>query len=152
MKKKKKAVKMTTDKTEKDGTLESTALVERIKESGALINFTLIALVCSVIIMDIIVYPITIFAVNNKNAYNIIFKYSFLTLSAGIIIYFILDRVLKLIKDGFSVSKIIIYSIKKIFSCIGIAFAFISISAAIISIIYRLLDLNNTFLSKITGS
>ena len=149
---KKKAVKMTTDKSEKDGTLESTAVVERIKESGALINFTLIALVCSVIIMDIIVYPITIFAVTNTNASNFIFKYSFLTLSAGIIIYFISNRVLKLIKDGFSVSKIIIYFIKRIFSYIGIAFAFISISAVIISIIYRLLDLNNTFLSKIIGS
>ncbi len=149
---KKKAVKMTTDKTNKEETLESSAPSERIKELASLAFFTLIAAVSSVIIMDIIVFPITLFAVNNKNTYNFIFKYSFLTLVIVLIFYLILNKIYKMKKDGFPSSEIILYLVKKPFSYLGTVLALILISASLLAAVYFILNINYTFLSKIIGS
>jgi hypothetical protein len=149
---KKTVEKMITDKTNRDVILESTAPRERIKELAALAFFTLIAAVGSVIIMDIIAFPITIFAVNNKNAYNYIFKYSFLTILTALILYLILNKIFKMKKDGFSTSRIIIYLAKKPLSYLGTALAMILISAVLITIVYLILNINYIFLSKIIGS
>jgi hypothetical protein len=149
---KKKAEKMKTDNGVKEIILESSAPRERFKELASLALFTLIAAAGSIIIMDIITFPLTIFAINNKNGYNYIFKYSFIIILAVLLIYLVMNKFFKMKKDGFPVKSIILYIAKKPLSYLGTAFAMIFISAILIAVIYILLNVNYIFLSKIIGS
>lgn len=132
--------------------IETSGAKDRIKNIFTLAVFTVFALIASIVTMDIIVYPITIFAVKETALFNSVIKYGFFSTITGLLILKIFRRILSLKREGLTLSGIVKYLLKRPRHYAGVYFAFLIISAVVISIIYLLLSYNYYMLYKITGA
>ena len=102
--------------------------------------------------MDIIIMPITVFAVENTELFNSIFKKTIILAILVLFFWTIIDKSLQMKKSGYSVYKILRTLSIKPFKFLGIGFCFIVLIGIIISILYLFFSLNNSFLYKITNN
>lgn len=128
---------------------EKTRLRNRFKDIVTLALFTLVVAVISLAVMNILVYPMTVFAVNHKNAFNFIIKdLAFFALIA-LLLALIGLKIYRLKKNGLEAKKIVRYMVLKPFYYLSIFFFFLVISAVLLLILYALFSNNYYLLYKI---
>lgn len=140
-------------KIQSDGhnNLESRTIRSKVREITAISLFTIVAAASSILLADLIVFPLTHFAVNNVNIFNLIFKNLLLVLIIIILIYTLIKKYNKLAEEGLLTGPIILYFLKRPFHYIGLLFSFLFISIIMISVLYILFSLNYYYLYKISG-
>lgn len=128
---------------------ERTGLLSRVKESARLVLFIFLALILSIIVMNLLIFPIALFSVNNKAAFTEIFKILFLCFILLSLIYITVKRIIFYKKNDFENQKIIKNIFLRPLSSIIFIFIVLLIIAVLIAAIYYILQNNYYLLYKI---
>lgn len=128
---------------------EKTGIRNRLREIFTLSVIFIISFIISLVAMDIIIFPVAFFAVNNKEAFTFVFKYAFWIIILIAILYSILRRIFSLRKDGFPVSQILKSVFLRPFSLLFFFIVILLIGFALVIVINFLFQNNNYFLYKI---
>ena len=123
----------------------------KIKEIAAISFFTLLAAIASIFLADIIVYPLTGFAVKNVDIYNLIFENLLFILIIAFLIYSFIKKYKTLSEDGMNLKTILLYFTRRPLHYGGLFLSFIMISIILIAVLYILFSLNYYYLYKISG-
>lgn len=133
----------------KNTLFEQTRFSQKIKEFSTLFFFISMAIIFSLLLMDIIIFPITLFSIKNSDFFTITVKYTTLFLIVFYVFYSIFRSVYSLYKEGLSFLDIT----KKILSYISTVFfsGFFVITSCflVIAFIYFILKYNYYFLYKL---
>lgn len=132
-------------------TLESKSLRSKVKEIAAISLFIVIAAAASIFLADIIVFPLTHFAVRRVDIFNLIFKNMLLLIVLVFLCYTLIKKYRKLIDEGLSGKNIAIYFLKRPLHYGSLILSFLFISSLLITILYLLFNLNYYYLYKISG-
>jgi len=138
-------------KSEQQNNLESKSLKSKVKEITAISLFTLAAAIASIILADLIVFPLTRFAVENVNIYNLIFKNVLMLFIIIILLLSLIRKFRKLADEGLSVIYILFYLLKRPLHYGGLFLSFLFISILLIFVLYLLFNTNYYYLYKISG-
>lgn len=128
---------------------ERTGLFSRLKESVRLVLFIFIALILSIIVMNLLVLPIALFSVNNKPVFTEIFKILFLLFILLSIFYLTVKRIILYKKNDVENLKIIKYIFLRPLSSILFIFIVLLIITILIAAIYYILQNNYYLLYKL---
>ena len=88
---------------------ETGTLKGRMKEILSISFFALIAVFVSILLSDIIFFPIAYYSVRNVDIFNILFKYTGLSVISILMITLLYFKVRSLNRDGYTAGSIIIY-------------------------------------------
>lgn len=124
---------------------------DRIKELSSLGFLTVIIAALSVFIMNLIVFPLSYFAVNHVDIFNIILKNFFFLFIITVIIMIFYGKIKTLRRMGFHSSAILIYFLKRPIHYLTIAFFFLFLSSILIITIYYLFSANYYLIYKLAG-
>ncbi|MBN1498243.1 MAG: hypothetical protein JXA07_15830 [Spirochaetes bacterium] len=131
---------------------EKRRLRDRFRDLVTLAAFTLAVAAVSVLIMNLLVYPVTLFAVRNKETFNFIVRDLSLFGLLAIILIAVGLKIRHLKKEGLPEKEIAGYLFRKPFYYLSIFFFFIVISAALLFLLYLLFSNNYYLLYKLTSS
>jgi hypothetical protein len=129
---------------------EKNKVRERLKDIATLAAFTIAIAVISVLAMNLLAYPVTIFAVKYFKAFNFIFKYLVIIGISAFIVSMVAVTVFRLRRRGLTSGEIAVYLVRKPFYSITIFLFFLAVSAVIIALLYIMLSNNYYFIYKIT--
>lgn len=133
----------------KNITYDQESYFQRTKDFVILFSFILGAALISTIVMDLILFPITLFSVKNAELYTKIFKISTVFLIAGLLLYGGILKFISYKKRGLKTIEILLYT----FYNRTLSFFFLIIIILIIliftAIIIFLLNYNYKFLYEI---
>ncbi len=132
-------------------TLVSRSVKSKVKEITAISLFTILAAIASILLADLIVFPLTHFAVRRVDIFNFIFKNLLLIIILIILCYSFIKKYRKLKDEGLNARYIILYFLKRPAHYGSLIFSFIFISLLMITILYLLFSLNYYYLYKIYG-
>ncbi|HOW83952.1 MAG TPA: hypothetical protein PK573_15430 [Spirochaetota bacterium] len=127
---------------------EKGTLKNRLRELATLASFTLSAALLSMVAMDLIALPLTLFAVNETQAFNKSIMVLIIVFASLITIYPLTRKILFLKRSGIDASGIILHLVKKIAHYLIITLMFLGVSALLIFILYLLLSNNHFLLSR----
>jgi len=127
---------------------EKNNTVNKIKELFILAMFTIVIAVISLVVMDILILPLSTFAINNKEIYNFIIKDVSVFLIIFLLFFLLLRKILGLHRDGLTKKEIAKYLFRRPFYYFSIFLFLLFSSAVIIFILYILLSFNNNLLHK----
>lgn len=130
---------------------ERGSLKDRIKELSSLGFLTVIIAALSVFIMNLVVFPLSYFAVNNVGTFNIILETFFFLFIIIVIIMLFYNKIKALKKMDMSSSSILIYFLKRPIHYLSIAFFFLFLCSILIITIYYLFSANYYFIYKLAG-
>lgn len=130
---------------------EKRRLRDRFKEISTLAAFTLAVAIISLVIMNLLIYPVTVFAVNHTGAFNFIVKDLSIFAIIALLLFFVGLRIYRLRKEGLPASEIARYLVKKPFYYIAIFFFFILTSSVLGFLLYLLLSNNYYLLYRLTN-
>lgn len=130
---------------------ERGSVKDRIKELSSLGFLTVIVAALSVIIMNLIVFPLSYFAINHVDLFNIILKNFFFLFIITAIIMIFYGKIKTLKRMGIKSSSIIIYFLKRPIHYLSIALFFIFLSSILILTIYYLFSANYYLIYKLAG-
>jgi hypothetical protein len=130
---------------------EKRRLRDRFKEMSTLAAFTLMVAIISLVIMNLLVYPVTVFAVRHTGAFNFIVKDLSLVAIIALLLFFIGLRIYRLRKEGLPASEIARYLLKKPFYYIAVFFFFIITSSVLVFLLYLLLSNNYYLLYRLSN-
>lgn len=85
---------------------EKSGFRSRLRETGMLSLIIIISFLISLIVMDIIIFPIAFLAVKNSLVFTYLFKCAFWVLISAVISYIIIKMIYQMRKDGFPASYI----------------------------------------------
>lgn len=137
--------------TRTNSKLDSKSFGSRAKELVSISVFTIIAAFVCTILMDIIVFPLTMFAVSDVPSYNNLIKLIFTLFAGGVAAYAVISTVSKLKKDDRTTGFILIYLIRRPAYYLGLALFFITLSALLIALIYMLFSMNYYYMHRLGG-
>lgn len=132
-------------------TLESRTVRSKVKEIAAISLFTIIAAVASILLADLIVFPLTHFAVKRVDIFNIVFKNLLLLIVFIILCFSFIKKYRALSDEGLTSKYIVLYFFKRPVHYGSLLLSFILISALMITVLYLLFSLNYYYLYKISG-
>jgi len=125
--------------------------LNKIKELGLILIFTLISAAVAILLSDIVIFPITYYSINNINIFNIVFKYvfSFFILSA----FFLLlsFKVRSLYKDGNSTDAVIKYILIRPIQYLGFIFLSLILISGLIIVLYIIFSNNYYLIYRLSG-
>ncbi len=124
---------------------------DRIRETITLCSFILAIAVLSTVLMDLLIYPLSKFAVSHTAAFNYIMKDLFWIVIISIFALLLARRIYILRKDGFSAAEILRRIGVKPLTVIAACMLVIACAGIIITLLYVLLYYNYYFLYKLTG-
>jgi len=124
---------------------ENRRLKDRLKDLLILASFTVSVAVLSTAVMDIIVFPISLFAVEKKELFTIVVKDILFYMILAFLIFFLALKVLRLKKDGLGAMKIIRYLFFRPMYYLAVAL-FLLICTSIIGLLLYMLISNNFYL------
>ena len=132
--------------------LEKSRSRDRIRDVRNLTLFTLAIGGISIIVMDIVIYPVTMFAINHTKAFSVVVRYLSLFLLLSLALGLLVRRVYFLRKNGLPALKI--FSMMIMAPLKNIASFFFSLFAIAMTgaIIYFLLKYNTFFLYHLSNS
>jgi hypothetical protein len=131
---------------------EKRRLRDRFREIATLAGFTIAVAVVSLILMNLLVFPVTIFAVNHTSAFNFIVKDLSIFGIFALLIFLIGLKIYRLRKEGVPVAEILRYLVKRPFYYLSIFFFFLITSSVLIFILYVMLSNNFYLLYKLTNN
>ncbi len=130
---------------------EKRRLRDRFKEISTLAAFTLAVAVISLVIMNLLIYPVTIFAIKYTGAFNFIVKDVLAFAIIAMLLFLIGLRIYRLRKEGLPASQIARYLLKKPFYYIAIFFFFFLTSSVLVFLLYLLMSNNYYLLYRLTN-
>lgn len=128
---------------------EKKGLLNRIKESGSLFIFIFFALIASLIIMNLLIFPIAIFSIKYKTAFTFIVKYLFWIFVIASAIYLLIKRIIFYKKNELSNVQIIKNIFVRPFSFVLFLFLILLSIFLLIAFINFILQKNYYLLYKI---
>ncbi|HOO71770.1 MAG TPA: hypothetical protein PK926_08400 [Spirochaetota bacterium] len=131
-----------------DGPYEKDKLKHRFRELAILAGFTVSAALVSVLVMDLIAFPITLLAVRKTPLFNTIVIFIIFAVIAAGLIYPLIKKVISLLKNGMGAGKIAWYLVKKTGHYSALFIVFLGISGALILSLYFLLYNNHYLLHR----
>ena len=131
---------------------ERGGIANRIKDISIFAAFTLILAVISTITMDILIYPIALFALNKTKLFSLIIKYSFIFFIAAFLLSAVIKRARSHLKNGLTFRETATDLIKAPASVAAIAVFLIFLSAIIIGSVYLLLSTNNRIITLLMNN
>ena len=134
---------------QRNNTVETHRIKDRLRDIFILFSFVVMAAVASVIVMDILVLPITLFAVNFKSAFNFVLRDLLWLFAVLLFITLLVIRIIVLRKNGLNFREILNHIAFRPFSALATVLMILGASAVLIMIIYLLLSYNNYFIYKI---
>ncbi len=129
---------------------EKTRLGDRVREMLVLALFVIAIAALSTVVMNLIVYPITLFAVNNTGTFNFIMTDILAIVIITAVLLLLFRRVYTLRKNGLSVKEIARLMVSRPFYYVTTGLIFIVITAGVIVSVYAILNNNYYFLYMIT--
>ena len=138
--------------TEKRNNLDNNSIVDKIKELILILIFTLISAAVAILLSDIIFFPITYYAVNNINIFNIAFIYVFIFFIITICSLLVFFKIRSLHRDGNSTGAIIKYIFLRPVQYLGFIFLSLILIGALIFILYMIFNYNYYLIYKLSGS
>lgn len=130
---------------------ERESIKDRAKELSSLSFLTVIIAVISIFLMNMIVFPLSYFAVNNVTAFNIILKNISLLAVTGVIIMILAGKYKSLRRMGMDYTSILLYFLKRPVHYITMALFTIILFSLLIIIIYYLFSANYYLIYKLAG-
>ncbi len=130
---------------------EKSRLRDRSREILTLALFTLAIALISTLVMNILVYPVTLFAIHRKETFNVIITHLSLYGVIGLLAFLLAKKICRLRRDGLSAAKIISYLVRRPAHHLGIFMVFLAVSAVIIVFLYLLFSYNYYYLFKLTN-
>lgn len=128
---------------------EKTGIKTRLSETSALFIFILIALIISLLVMNLLIFPIALFSVNNKETFTFIFNHLLRITIIGFLLYLLIKQIIFLKNEGFTGLQITKSVIKKPLSLL-MTFLIVFVTCLIlIVIIYIILKYNYYLLYKL---
>ncbi len=134
---------------QKNNTVETHRIKDRMKDIFILFTFVFMAAVAAVMIMDILVLPITLFAVNFKSAFNFILRDLLWLFVVLLFIALLAVRIIVLRRNGLNFREILNHVAFRPFSALATVLMILGASAVLIMIIYLLFSYNNYFIYKL---
>lgn len=131
--------------------LDSKSFGSRARDLVSISGFIIVAAIISTLLMDIIVFPLTMFAISDVPSFNNLIKLLFILVILFIVLYSIITIVSRLKKEGRDTRYIIIYLFRRPFYHIGLFFFILALCALIIAAIYLLFSSNYYYLHRISG-
>ena len=131
--------------------LDSKSFSSRVKDLVSISGFIIAAAVVSTLIMDLIVFPLTIFAIRDVPSFNNLIRLLFTLLILFLMIYPFISISSRLKKEGHDRKYIVKYLIRQPFYHIGLLLLFLALCALIIAAIYLLFSTNYYYLHRISG-
>lgn len=130
---------------------ERESIQDRVKELSSLSLLTVIIAVISIFLMNMIVFPLSYFAVNNVTAFNIILKNISLLAITGMIILILFGKYKSLRRMGMEYTQILFYFFKRPLHYITMTLFTIILFSLLIIIIYYLFSANYYLIYKLAG-
>ncbi|MCP4137748.1 MAG: hypothetical protein GY754_42685 [bacterium] len=121
---------------------------ERIKGLFILSAFTIAIAVISLLVMDLVIIPVTLFAIHQKAAFNVAIKWGALSFLLFLLIYPFVKKIISLAKDGLKPGKIILHLLLKTLMYFTTFCVFLALTIVKVILIYFILDTNNYSLYK----
>lgn len=131
--------------------LDSKSFGSRAKELRTISIFTVLAALLSVALMDLIIFPLTMFAINDVPKFNFMIKLLFAFIVAAFLIMGLVSTVRSLRRNSHNTAYIILYLIKKPLYHLGLFLFILALSAILIAIIYFFFSLNYYYLHRLAG-
>jgi hypothetical protein len=128
---------------------ESKKLKDRLHEGYVLFLFIFLSAIASIIVMDILVLPIAIFAVTKKEAFLLLFGDFFWMFIGTLFVFLLIRRIIALKKDGIPAKNIMLHIITKPFRAIALLLVIIASGIGLIGILYLLMSYNSYFIYKL---
>ncbi len=128
---------------------EKTRFKDRVRELFTLVLFITASLIASVILMDILIFPLTLFAVDNKGMFNYFIKHAIWISLLLIMIYLIVRKIYELRKGGMHTAAIIRRMALRPFKALSVIGVFLIIVSLLVYIVYFLMSSNYYLLYKI---
>ena len=138
-------------KTSASSNLDSKTFGTRAKELISISVFTVLAALVSTLLMDLIVFPLTMFAVSNIPLYNTIIKIVITAVAGTALAYWIFSTSKYLKNNGKDIKHIILFLLKRPFHYIGLFLFVMALSGILIAVIYLLFSLNYYYLHRLAG-
>ncbi|HQP47953.1 MAG TPA: hypothetical protein PKX12_04425 [Spirochaetota bacterium] len=131
--------------------MEKTRILDRINDLKVLFFFVIAAAVVSLGIMDLIIIPISLFAVQHKELFTFIVRDVTWVAIAATFLIMLVRRVYVLRKDELSAKEILSHLISKPVTVISLFLLIIFLSLLLIYLIYLLLHYNSYFIYKLVN-
>ena len=131
---------------------EKTRLRDRSRELLTLALFTVAIALISTVVMNLLVYPVSLFAIHRKEAFNIIIVNVSLYGLIGLLLFLLGRKVYRLRKDGLPPARILVYLLRRPAYYLGLFMVFLASSAVIAAFLYFLLSFNYYYLFKLTNN
>lgn len=130
-------------------TMEKARVKDRMRDIFTLFAFVVMSALASLVVMDILVLPVALFAVAKKSAFNFILGDLVWLFLIALLAFLLVRRIIALRKDGLSPGEIARHIVYRPFSALAIALMVIVATAVLIGVIYMLLNYNNYFIYKL---
>ena len=130
---------------------EKNRVVDRLKAVMTLCLFILASALASAILMDAVVSPIALLAVDDKPLFNIIVVWGIRLGIAGTLVYLFVRRIYALRRDGLSSSRIALHMFVRPLQASGLLLSLLVVSTAVIVVIYVLFSYNYYFIYKLSN-
>ena len=131
--------------------LESGTIKGKMKELISISLFTLIAVFLSVLLADLIFFPLAYYSVRNVDIFDILFKYSAIFFISAVMLILLFLKVRTLHRNGKTVKSIIAYVFLRPFQYMGFFIFTLLLISLIIMVIYFLFSSNYYHLHRIAG-
>ena len=131
---------------------ERSGLLHRFKDLSVLGLSSLAIAAISTLIMDLLVYPLSVFALSKTQAFTLIFKYSFLALVIAAIAFMIAKKIYMHRKNGLTFKETLRDIAKTPAIAAATFFFLVLVSIILIAAIYFLLSYNNRLINSLINS
>jgi len=138
-------------RTSVNNKLDSKSFGSRIRDLVSISGFIIIAAVISTLLMDLVVFPLTMFAISDVPSFNNLIKLMFILLILFILAYSIITISSKLKKEGRDTKYIVLYLFRRPFYHIGLFIFILALCALITAAVYFLFSSNYYYLHRISG-
>lgn len=129
--------------------MEKTRLRDRMRDIFTLFAFVVLSALASLVVMDILVLPVALFAVAKKSTFNFILGDLAGLFVIVLLAFLLVRRVLALRKEGLTPREILNHIVYRPFSALATALMIIFAASVLIGVIYLLLSYNNYFIYKL---
>ncbi len=124
-------------------------LKERFREGYVLFIFIFLSAIASIIVMDILILPMVLFAVAKKETFILLFGDFFWIVIAGFLVFLLIRRIIALSKDGVPARSIITHIVTRPFKALAAALVILASGAVLIGILYLCMSYNSYFIYKL---
>lgn len=133
----------------KNNSYEKIGIKNRLHEIANLFSAIFLSLIVALLVMNVLIFPIAFVAVKKDVLFNLLFKYTFISVSVAVIIYIVTKQVKTLKAQGIAAKDIVKYIAFKPLSVVFILILILALFVLLIYLINVILGSNFYLLYKI---